>query len=160
MKVLAQWVASCWAICLGSVANPSSAMSSAPMEQQLPGVSFLRCVSMFFFAIGDSVIMRLFLGLLHGGVKFVGKMFFGNRDRVVLKAVKPLCVAGVRIGGVDVCADVWVLKVFAIHLWKVEILCGPYEAKGAVEFVVVVSGLCEDVVLSHAVGNLMHGPFG
>ena len=48
VNVLAQWLAKCCAIWLGSVANPSSPMSRAPMEHELPGVSFLRCVRMLF----------------------------------------------------------------------------------------------------------------
>ena len=38
LKVLAQCVASCCAIWLGSVANPASPMSKAPIELQFPGV--------------------------------------------------------------------------------------------------------------------------
>ena len=79
---------------------------------------------------------------------------------MVQEFTKSLCVAGVGIVWVDESADVWVFQIFAVHLGEVDALGGSNEAEGAVKFVVVVGGFCENVVLCHVVGDLVHGSFG
>ena len=79
---------------------------------------------------------------------------------MVLQIPEALGVSSIWVTGVDVCADVWVLQVFAVHLTQVGVLCGPYEAQCAVELFIISNGFCEDVVVGHVVGYVVHGSLG
>ena len=79
---------------------------------------------------------------------------------MVLEFAKSLCVSDVGVLWIDEGADVRVFQIFAVHLGEVDVLGGSNEAEGAIEFVVVVGGFCEDVVLCHVVGDFVHGIFG
>jgi hypothetical protein len=59
-----------------------------------------------------------------------------------------------------VCADVWVLQIFAMHPTQVGVLCGPYEAQCAVELFIISNGFREHVVVRHVAGYVVHGSLG
>ena len=67
--------------------------------------------------------------------------------------------ANVGIFGVYKFADVWVFQIFAIHFVGVNVLGGSDEAECTVEFVVVVRGFSEYMVLCHVDGDRVHSLF-
>ena len=79
---------------------------------------------------------------------------------MVLQVPETLGVAGVGISRVDVCANDWVLEIFAVHLCQIGVLRRTYEAQCAVELVVIGCRYCKNVVVRHVAGDAVHGSFG
>ena len=79
---------------------------------------------------------------------------------MVLEFLETLRAAGVGVVWIDICAQVRVFQIFAVHFVEVDSFSSTDEAECAVKFVVIGCGFCKDVVLCHVVRYFVHSSFG
>ena len=93
-------------------------------------------------------------------LQLICEVLSGQVGRVILEIAEALCVASIWISRINVCGDMWVLQIFAVHFPEVGVLCCTNEAESAVELVVVGSSFSENMVVRHAIRDVVHGSLG
>ena len=120
-------------------------------------LEFLQLREYIVFPNAGAEIRTVFFDVLLRFLQLICEVLSGQIGRVILEIAEALGVASVRISRINVCGDMWILQIFAVHFLKVGGLRCPNEAESAIELLVIGSGFGENMVMRHAIGDGVHG---